>query len=202
MFQNLVDIGSVTSKDVEYFKKYKNYFSCQDNIVNSLIYKYEGCSIGNGIFRFHTFGSAFVWNNYIGEYFKDYSQKIICFGFDWMGRQFCKSNFRDDIIYLFDPATGEVFEQIQTIQDFFNGFADYKVELFNEDFFKEVIKRYENELELKNCFGFKVPLFLDGKDEIENYELIDMEVYWNMSCQLYNKVNNLPGGALINKVSI
>jgi len=31
-------------------------------------------------------------------------------------------------------------------------------------------------------------IFIGGKDEMLNYEIIDMEVYWELNYQLYNKI--------------
>lgn len=39
-------------------------------------------------------------------------------------------------------------------------------------------------LDVTQCAGYKVPLFLGGKDVLENLEVIDLEVYWSLSGQL------------------
>ena len=54
----------------------------------------------------------------------------------------------------------------------------------------------------KNCVGYKVPLFLGGKDKISNYEESDMEVYWSISAQIISKIKNLPDGTVIDSFSI
>ncbi len=36
------------------------------------------------------------------------------------------------------------------------------------------------------CVGYKVPLFLNGEDDIENLEVSDMEVYWEIMMPLMN----------------
>lgn len=38
------------------------------------------------------------------------------------------------------------------------------------------------------CVGYKVPLFLNGQDDIDNRELSDMEVYWGLMGQMVNSM--------------
>ena len=45
-----------------------------------------------------------------------------------------------------------------------------------------------NKPSYKNCVGYKVPLFLGGKDAISNYEETDMEVYWSISAQIISQI--------------
>ncbi|WP_425270988.1 hypothetical protein [Mucilaginibacter endophyticus] len=41
-------------------------------------------------------------------------------------------------------------------------------------------------------------MFLGGKDEVANLEITQMEIYWELSYQIYNKTKNLPPGTLVN----
>jgi hypothetical protein len=41
-------------------------------------------------------------------------------------------------------------------------------------------------LKYDQCVGYKVPLFLNGQDELENLEVSDMEVYWEIMMPLMN----------------
>lgn len=38
------------------------------------------------------------------------------------------------------------------------------------------------------CIGYKVPLFLGGKDDVSNLELSDLDVYWYAISQTLAKV--------------
>lgn len=51
------------------------------------------------------------------------------------------------------------------------------------------------------CAGYRIPLFLDGEDSLENMEVSDMEVYWDMTDQLWEAVKDLPEGTKIGNVS-
>ena len=50
------------------------------------------------------------------------------------------------------------------------------------------------------CAGYKVPLFLGGEDNSDNMELIDMEVYWDMTTQIWEAVKDLPEGTKIGNI--
>ena len=41
-------------------------------------------------------------------------------------------------------------------------------------------------LKYNQCAGYKVPLFLNGKDVMENLGISDMEVYWEIMMPLIN----------------
>jgi hypothetical protein len=55
-------------------------------------------------------------------------------------------------------------------------------------------------LSSSQCAGYKVPLFLGGKDSLENLEVIDLEVYWSLSGQLRDGARVLPPGSSIGQV--
>lgn len=42
------------------------------------------------------------------------------------------------------------------------------------------------ELLHSQCAGYKVPLFLNGQDTLDNLEVSDMEVYWEIMAPLIN----------------
>lgn len=52
------------------------------------------------------------------------------------------------------------------------------------------------------CVGYKVPFFLGGDDSPDNMEVIDMDVYWTMTGQLWRAYLGLPEGTEIGSVTI
>ncbi len=42
---------------------------------------------------------------------------------------------------------------------------------------------------LDKCAGYKIPLFIGGNDTVDNLELSDIYVYWEICSQLKNKIN-------------
>ena len=51
------------------------------------------------------------------------------------------------------------------------------------------------------CVGYKVPFFLGGDDSPDNMEVVDMDVYWTMTGQLWRAYLGLPEGTKIGNVS-
>jgi hypothetical protein len=179
----------------------KGFYKDLPSELVELLNSFGGSTINYGLYRIHTFKSSLQWSLLISEYFTNYEHQIYPFGFDWMGRQFCL-NKTASTIYMFDPATGEDFKLEQSLSLFHNDDlvndtdSMLSVILCNKvlSFFKEKSINYNE------CFGYKIPLFLGGRDEIENYEKQDMEVYWHVESQLFNQVKNLPEGTNINKI--
>lgn len=72
--------------------------------------------------------------------------------------------------------------------------ADHNTEIaeFSDDclaagFFSEWYEASGHyELLHSQCAGYKVPLFLNGQDTLDNLEVSDMEVYWEIMAPLIN----------------
>lgn len=184
-------------------KKTIHGFSALSNLFDNL----GGCTFDQGLYRIHTYGSSLYWSELVANYFGDYKHKIYCFGFDWFGRHFAidlqKYSTGEDVIYLFDPATGEDLSLNQNLELFHEeNLVNQKNDLFAYKRYTQWRKKNKSVLELSQCVGFKVPLFLGGQDEISNFEVVDMGVYWEFSYQLFNKTRNLPEGTLIDRISL
>ena len=88
-------------------------------------------------------------------------------------------------MYMFDPATGEYFEMEQDLFGFLNeDLVEYRNDLLGEDRFFELYQNDKTPLNIDQCFGFKIFLFLGGEDSNENLEKIDIEVYWELNSQV------------------
>jgi hypothetical protein len=163
-----------------------------------------GSCINSGLYRLHTFGSSVQWSLIIGQCFKTHKNKIYPFGFDWMGRQFCMSIDNNNLLFMFDIATAEYFELQQKLEllhddDFINDMEN----MLANDIFTQVLKHSNlKSIGYNECLGYKMPLFMGGNDVVENYQLIDIEVYWETQYQLYEKVKNLPVGIIIKSIKI
>jgi len=162
-----------------------------------------GYSFRKGLYRIHNVNSSFHWAVLIRNYFTKYS-KIVPFGYDWMGRQFAVDPTRENYILMFDPATAEDFELNQSLTLFHNeDLIDERETFLAEHLFNEVIKFLGiNEISYHDCAGYKTPLFLNGSDALNNYEISNMEVYWEMQRQIYHQIKDLPPGTKINSIRI
>src|SRR5262249_2681166 len=119
-----------------------------------------------------------------------YNGGILLFGYDWFGRQYGLIRHVDNVLVMFDPSMIESFELAGDLVEFHNtDLVSDKEETVSAEAFS--IASYElgiTDLRNDQCVGYKVPLFLGGKDEYSNYEIIDMEVYWEIQYQLFMQV--------------
>jgi hypothetical protein len=195
-----------TGNDDAYLKQYNEIgLSALSNLpeLSELFEKLSGKSFENGLFKIHTIGSFYLWTEMAFEYFKKYKGNSYCFAFDWVGRQYAIHYSKGKtLILMLDPATAEVFELEGNIESFLSdGIDDFKIDVLELEKFNTLINVTPN-LRFSQCLGFKKILFLGGKDEINNFEAIDMEVYWELNYQIYSKTKNLPGGTLIGNITI
>lgn len=173
-----------------------------NNDLKTLFFECGGCSFNNGLYRIHNPNSSLHWAIIIGNYYPKYKGRIIPFAYDWMGRHFTTDVNRENCILMFDPATGEDFELNENLLLFHNESLVYEREsVLAEQLFNKVINVLSvSKINYNDCIGYKVPLFLGGSDTLNNYELSNMEVYWEIQCQLYLQIKDLPPGTKIDSI--
>lgn len=110
---------------------------------------------------------------------------VIPFGYDWLGRIFAVN--AELTVKMYDVATDEIFE-IVNIRDFQNELSEYADDLIAAGVYEKWLQSGGSKPSSGSCVGYKVPLFLGGKDEFDNYELSDIDVYWTLTGQLKNTI--------------
>ena len=165
-------------------------------------YSYNG-----GLYRTHSFQNIEKWNHIVGEAFPEFSNRIFCFGFDWLGRQYALDNGRmetgEPLILMLEPGTAEVLEiPVNFIQFHDNELVEYANEALATEFFQEWLSTGNEPPKRDQCIGYKKPLYLSGTDTIDNLELADLEVYWHTSSQLLKKIRDLSPGTPIDNITI
>jgi len=170
--------------------------------LDTLFAECGGASINNGLYRVHTYSSGIAWSEALQQYFSGIGKTILSFGYDWIGRQYAIVHGIDNILLMFDPATFESFQIAGSVVDFHNrDLTEDRDATVSENSFKTVLVNLKiSELTFQQCIGYKVPLFLGGQDNYDNYEVVDMEVYWDIQYQMYEQVKNLPPGTKISSV--
>ena len=192
-----------SSNDNAYLKQYKEVgLNALSNLpeLREIFETLSGVTFENGLFKIHTVGSFYLWTEMAFEYFKKYKGNSYCFAFDWVGRQYAVNYFDNKtFILMLDPATAEVFKLEADIQSFLNEEIDeFKNGVLEIEKFNILSKKIAPDLQFSQCIGFKKFLFLGGKDELDNFEVSDMEVYWELHYQIYLKTRNLPPDTLVN----
>lgn len=172
------------SKFLDFVKEEKHYdFDSSEQFLKSM----GGRSFLNGMYRIFDEKSIPKWNDIVKKSFPKYKNQISVFGYDWLGRIFAL-NKASNTVLLFEPGTGDVFDIPANIVDFHNvEIVEFHEDSLLSEYFDEWFEANNNfVLPINKCVGYKVPLFLNGEDDIENLEVSDMEVYWEIMMPLMN----------------
>ena len=79
--------------------------------------------------------------------------------------------------------------------------VDEKDNGLSTDFFKNLLIFLKvDSISYQDCAGHKRPLFLNSTDELANFEVVDMEVFWDMQHQIYDQLKDLPPGTKIGAI--
>jgi hypothetical protein len=168
--------------------------------------RFAGCSFENGIYRLHDARTGPQAETWIAESFPRFVSRTCPFGYDWLGRQFTVDSERreegEPLVMLFEPGTGEVLEIPFSFAAFHERLNELREPALAGSFFASWAQANSQLLPLDTaqCVGYKVPLFLGGKDTLDNLEVTDIEVYWSVSGQLRTGVRVLPPGTSIGQV--
>jgi hypothetical protein len=163
---------------------------------------FGGASFCGGLYRAIHPADLNEWKDRICVAFPEFKARITCFGYDWLGRTFALDSNRTEDgqpgVVMFEPGTGEALEIPSNIETFHN------VELMQSGEAALAISFYEKWVaaegakpEYRQCVGYRKPLFLGGRDEIDNLEVSDIDVYWHIMGQLIRKTRGLPEGTRV-----
>lgn len=151
---------------------------------------YAGVAFGGGIYRVFRLGEPEQWNENVLGIFSQFSGEIECFATDWMGRVFAW-DFAGQRVLLLDPGFGEALKiPVNFIDLHDREFVEYPEESLSKGLYERFlsIKDLKERITRDQCVGYRVSPFLGGADDVENLEVIDMEVYWSVCSDIYNKV--------------
>ena len=160
----------------------------------------------NGIYRLYSATEIVEWTKAVEDVFPDYTGRIRCFGRDWLCNQFCLDRGREQqagekLILLFEIATGKVLKIPETFEGFHESLLiDDADAALAEQLFTRWRIDDPKPLSGSECVGYKVPLFLGGKDDFENLERTDSDVYWSLTGQMLMNTRGVPPGTKIDSV--
>jgi hypothetical protein len=109
----------------------------------------------------------------------------------------------EPLVLLLEPGTGSALEIPFTFAKFHEQLSELREPALASSYFAEWSRANPNHIPLRSdqCVGYKIPLFLNGTDSIENLEAIDIDVYWTLSAELLASTQNLPPGTPITRVN-
>jgi hypothetical protein len=175
--------------------------------LTNFLSAHAGASFENGLYRVHPVAEMRRWTTVVAEAFPDFSRRIFCFAYDWLGRHFALDFSRTTngqfLILMLEPGTGQALEIPTTFVEFHEQeLVQYRNEALAGEFYESWLAQRGRSPSFGECVGYKKPLFLGGSDTVDNLEVNDMEVYWSIAGQLLAKARGLPDGARIGNVKI
>lgn len=169
-------------KFLEYVHDDKMGVPCQS--VDEFLERTAGKVFLNGLYTIFKKEDAEKWNRIIGEYFPDSKGNFSALGHDWMGKAFVIAN-GSNMIYMFDPEERKCYATDMDLAAFHDELADDTDGMLAAEYFRQwAAKNPHKTIRYGECVGLIVPLCLGGRDEIDNLEVIDMEVYWTMTLDI------------------
>lgn len=173
----------------------------------ALFEKFGGWSFNKGLYRIFTEDESKKFDEIVAAAFPEFRGRHLSFAYDWLGRIFSLDKRRGAggrlHILCFVVGIGEILEipvDIVTFHD--EDLVDYPDDAVAASFFESWLRNQPTAIARDRCVGYKKPLFLGGKDKLENLAETDLEVYWGITGQLWQKVKNLPDGTRIDKISL
>ncbi len=165
--------------------------------VAELLNSLGGLSFAGGLYRLVHPKDLETWKLRVTDAFPLFEERIVCFGYDWLGTVFALDSNRleggQPGVVMFEPGTAQALEIPANIVTFHNS----ELRKFGEaalaiSFFQKWLSNGGQRPLISQCIGYKKPLFLGGKDTVENLELSDIDVYWHIMRQLIPRVIGLP----------
>ena len=163
-----------------------------DNVpseVLDVISKFGGHSFAKGLYRVISAENYNAWMERISQAFPRLPGITACFGYDWQGDVFAvNSKIQADGkpgVVLFEIGSADVLELPFNLENFHNvGLVEDTDGLLTADGYNKWLSRGGVQPSYDECIGYKVPLFLGGKDNYNNLELSDIDVYWHILGQI------------------
>lgn len=120
--------------------------------------------------------------------------RFVPFGYDWLGRYFAlniqwKSAQDGGQLGLFDLGSAEVLDIPTTVVDFHNNeLVEYGEDEEDSELYQGWKSQNPSEIPRDECASYKVPIFMGGKEEVDNLELCDLDVYTDFCTQLIERL--------------
>lgn len=179
------------------FQKFLEYFGINKTVIQNIdpyeafIKAFSGLQFGNGLFSVFSDNDINIWQRNVTYAFPISEESISLFAYDWLGNCFgiAKDEKNSGKVLLFEIGTGEILSTDCYFEDFINCEIPLNSEVcLASQFYKEWLSNAGKPPVYGRCIGYKVPLFMGGKDEITNLEDSDMDVYWSILSQILNHI--------------
>lgn len=168
---------------------------------------YTRVAFGRGIYRLHSQESSHACDRLIRASFPWLDPTVYCFGYDWLGRQFAFDGQRmaggEPLVLMCDLTTREAFNIPAVFTDFHNITLIEKCDAALEAYlFARCAVANRDALPLRphQIVGYRIPLSLGGKHDLENFDVVDFDVEIHLTGQIDAQVHAVPEGTQISGV--
>lgn len=164
-------------------------------------------TFANGLYRVMKLDELTRWTTIASGAFPEFRGHILCFSSDWLGRIFALNKTKKVAgqyqIVMLELGTGLALDIPVNFEDFHNAeLVDFANEALATQFYRDWLKHGGAPPRFGECVGYRTPLFLGGKDVVDNLEVIDMYVYWTLTAQILAKTRSLPDGTRISGIRL
>lgn len=179
------------------FDNFLNFFDEKNTCIIENTDVYEnflkclgGKQFGNGLFTTFEKKDLEKWTLVVNDAYPEFIGEFQLFGYDWLGRIFgISEQNNNEVILMFEIGTGEVLEIPCNLHAFLNREIPlHSNECLASKFYSKWLRKKRIAVSYGRCIGYKVPLFLGGKDEIKNLEESDLEVYWYVVTEVKKRI--------------
>jgi len=170
--------------------------------LTSFFNEYDGCSFSSGLYRTVSAEDISLWDERIAVAYSEYTGRITCFAYDWLGRAFALDWSRlegvEPGILMFELGTGHALQVPCNLETFHEDeLVHHSEEALALSFFDRWLAAGGERPRSNECIGYKKPLFLGGDDDLPNLELVDLDVYWHIFGQALAAVKGKPSGTIL-----
>jgi len=158
-----------------------------DNFYKDFFDNFGGKQFGEGLLNTIRLEDTGKWKEYLVDAFSRLEGKILPFGYTWDGI-FFSIDIRDGKMIICDAGASQCFALPVSLKDFLNEYlSDRSADFLNAAEYRQW-KSVNGPVPYGFCAGWRIPLFLNVIDDLENRELCDMEVYWGITGQIRQQV--------------
>lgn len=180
------------------FFRFKKQCVYTGSIYDDFLNSFGGMQLRNGLFTVFRKEDIDKWNGIVADFASRFKGNTSVFGYNWLGMIFIyyTDPALDNMIHMLDVGDNAVYEIPCSFQEFIDEELWLNPDaVVQESFFEQwLASPAAISFKYGECVGYKVPLFLNGEEEIDNLEVSDMDVYWTLMTQLIEQKQQLMNG--------
>lgn len=207
MFDSFARAFSLTPEEQEPRAPFSDPLLMAARGYEELMGRYAGCTFESGLYRLLDAASGPKALELANAFYPAGGSRFSPFAMDWLGRMFALDRGRlvdgDPQVMLLEIGSGDAFEVPCGLVSFHDDeLVAHPEEALEAGLFRAWCEHEPSSVPLTadTCVGYKLPLFLNGENALDNLELSDWEVYWTIVGQLKLKTARLPEGTPIRGV--